>query len=63
MTVSSPCTAAGWGRFHVLEVKEALWEVSGWRLDSMWSWKERREQDPGLVWGSARLRPRVSESL
>lgn len=46
----------GWG-LCVAEVKEAGWEVSGWRLDFMESWEERREKDSGLVWGRARQGP------
>lgn len=41
------------------EVKEAGWEVSGWRLDFMGSTEERREKDPGLVWDRARPGSRV----
>lgn len=52
----------GWGLCGT-EIKEAGWEVSGWRLDFVGSWEERREKDPGLVWGRAKPGSRISESL
>lgn len=45
----------GWG-LCVPEIKEAGWEVSGWRLDCMGLQEERREKDPGSGLGRGQAR-------